>query len=212
MSSPEQACRAARLISEAMRPERGGSPSYRAYHVIEALRLASRAPVGRPYLSRRLGLGETPAKTLIGRLERLGLLKRTPKGRHATPSALEILAALQKVVHVYPARLGLFNSEGEILAIIEVLDPPEDLTGVYQLRDYLVARGCRVSIIGGIHRGGSVSLPGVPEELASKVVDFVGGLGGVNRGVIIAVPSPCIHPLYDAIIDMILDSCTVRRE
>lgn len=179
---------------------RGGSVGYSAYHVIEALRaLSSGVPLGRPRLQSTLGIGEAAVKTLLSRLEELGLAEKVPQGRGhtATPSGANHYKAVSSALTYYRLRA---TPIGEAAAIASpILDPAVDLVGVYKVRDYLVAENCKVSIVGGVVDG-VPHYPGVPEEERCSLTAWD---PGIQRGLIVIVPLDCLKKAYTGLLKLI---------
>jgi predicted transcriptional regulator len=58
----------------------GPFPSFAIYHVIKALELIAKEPVGRGRISKQLSIGEGATRTLISRLKEAGLILISKKG------------------------------------------------------------------------------------------------------------------------------------
>ncbi len=200
MSSQREACQAVEAVLRAAESSRGGSVGYTPYHVYTALKLLSeRDPLGRPRLQRLLGLGEAPVKTLLQRLEALGLAAKAGKGRgHTTTErGRRLYRRVEEVVRLYRVRA---TPLGEAIVIVTpLLEPVRDLVGVYRVRDYLVAENCRLCIIGGVDNG-IPQYPGLPEEEAGELR----GLDpGVTRGVIVVVPRECVEKAFTGVLRLV---------
>jgi hypothetical protein len=207
MSFPDQACEAAETIERASRPERGGLTGYTSGHVLIALRTLNEGPVGRPLLRRKLGLGEAPVKTMLARLESLGLVKSTGRGRILTERGKILLGRWNETVGVWSVNLRVFGVADTLVLLIRGFKPPGSLTEVYMIRDYLVQSGCRTALIGGLDNG-EPTFPGVPLEHVEMLKPY---LPSVNRGVIILAPRECETNLLDAAVRIILDYCRRKR-
>ncbi len=72
--SAEHLCSLYRLASLISEPRRGVKPAFTEQHVVALILLASWEPIGRPSLSRILGLGDTATKTLLRRTREAGLV------------------------------------------------------------------------------------------------------------------------------------------
>jgi predicted transcriptional regulator len=75
----------------------GRTPSYEEAHALKAIeRIGTGLGIGRQQLSRELGLGEGIVRTLIRRMNELGLIKVTRSGMTLTHSGLELLSEFKK--------------------------------------------------------------------------------------------------------------------
>jgi DNA-binding Lrp family transcriptional regulator len=153
-----------KLLTSLCTPSRGGSPGFTPYHVIEALKLLSREPLGRIGLASRLGIGESSARTLIERLEARGLIARSRLGVRLTREGLELLELLSRSIRVYDVDLGELSWGKAKLIVVKGVRPPAHLVEVYKIRDYIVAEGCREVMIGGFSQG-TLVYPGMPEDI-----------------------------------------------
>ncbi|MDM7275979.1 MAG: hypothetical protein P3X22_007715 [Thermoprotei archaeon] len=155
---------AARILVRVASPVKGGSPGYGVHHVIKALEILSQGPVGRVHLASRLGVGEASSRTLLERLEGEGLIRKGRWGAIVTERGLQVLRAVKDSVRVYRVNLEHIGWGEALLITIKGLKPPRDVVEVYSIRDYIVAEGCRETVIGGVE-GGSTTYPGMPPEL-----------------------------------------------
>ncbi|MCS7106920.1 MAG: hypothetical protein NZ902_02315 [Acidilobaceae archaeon] len=185
---------AAELVLKAAEPVRGGSPSYSPYHVLQALRLASSATVGRIRLSQALGIGEASAKTLIARLKELGLAEASPEGVKASEKGEEVLRAIEGSVEFSQVSLPFEGWESAVVATIREVPPPRDLVKVYTIRDKIVREGCEKVIVGG-REGGETFYPGLPDDVKA-LIDA--GLTSKREGTLIIVPESCREHLIAA--------------
>ena len=72
---PREICEFGNRIRDAVSPRRGIRPKFQEYHVVKILELLEcEEPIGRPTLTRRLGLGESSVRSLLRRLRELGLV------------------------------------------------------------------------------------------------------------------------------------------
>lgn len=198
--SHQQVCHSVRAVLTAAESRKGGSVGYTPYHVYRALHLlAKEPPLGRPRLQRELGIGEAAAKTLLSRLESLGLAVKAPGGRGHTATGKGGLyhRLLTDAIRYYRVRATPF---GDAVAIVSPIpEPVRDLVGVYHVRDYLVAEECRTCIIGGVV-GGVPQYPGVPEDERSGLDAWD---PGVQEGLIVIVPSECLEKAYTGVARLI---------
>ncbi len=198
MSSQQQACQAVRAVLEAARPARGGAVGFTAYHAYRALEaIARNQPVGRPTLTRILGLGEAPVKTLLQRLCNQGLVEKTPRGHRLTREGWGTLRALgEAVVMGDPPETPLGPSK---YLATSLLDPPRSLVDVYRVRDYLVMENCRKALIGGVEDG-SVFFPGTPGEVVAHLTEWS---PSIERGLLLIVPEECTARAYTGLLRLI---------
>jgi len=187
--------------------ERGGAPAFTEWHAFEALRIISLGETGRLSLSSGLGIGEASARTLLERLEREGLVVRTKRGRSLTEKGVAVLKALTFITTLRPCSLPQVKGfERCILAVLPVR-PPRELTEVYAIRDELVARGCRLSLIGYLE-GGVIDFPGMPCELRSIIISSITVDSPYKEGALIIVPEGCSRELMGAVIQLAYRDCS----
>jgi len=199
-------CDAARRILEVARPEKGGAPGFRAHHVLQALSLVASEPgIGRPRLQHVLGIGEAATRTLITRLVEAGLAAKAPRGVKPTSRGLEVVEALTSALREEPLIDVIAEEWGRGTAVILALTPPDTLTRVYEIRDYIVEEGCRTAVVGGLQRG-SLILPGAPEYVRERVEQ---ALASPLQGdaTLIIVPERCRDSAVNAAIRIIAESC-----
>lgn len=200
-------CELLEAVSRIVRPVRGGEPGYGIVHVMKALRLASRRPVGRPLLQRELGIGESSVKTLIRRLLEEGLVNRGVKGGIVlSESAKRLLEDLYDNVESF--EVSLWGETWEAF-ILKGVNPPVNLTEVYSLRDYIVERGCRVAVVGG-YSGGKVSFPGVTAREHQDIADAISGsVKSLSLpSLILLTPGQCREKALEAVISLLSDLCS----
>ncbi|MGC9071373.1 MAG: hypothetical protein ACP5HK_01550 [Acidilobus sp.] len=202
--SPE-ACEAIRALRRVAATERGGAPAYSEWHVIEALRIMSKGAVGRLSLSSELGIGEASARTLLTRLEEEGLVKAVGRGKSLTDRGVRVLRQLEDLLSVTACSIKDLSGFEECLKATFIGNPPVDLTQVYDLRDLLVARGCKTSLI-GYWRGEEVGFPGMPQGILDLVLRSI-SLPAEGVGGIIVVPSSCWQQLVGALAELTLRFC-----
>ena len=194
-----------RALRRVVATERGGTPGYSEWHVLEALKRMSSEPVGRLSLSSVLGIGEASARTLLTRLEEEGLVKAVGRGRTLSERGREVLEALGAVLETRRCSIqGLAGFE-ECVEAAFPYSPPTELTQVYEVRDLLVSRGCRTSLI-GFWREGDAGFPGMPPEILSLVRGAV-QFPQAGEGVILVVPSRCEPQLVGALAELALRAC-----
>ncbi len=163
---------AARLVAE---PRRGVKPAYEEYHVIAGMLLMLDSPIGRPSLSKRLGLGDTAAKTMIRRLVEHGFAERVGRsGVKLVDSLREALLAL---------RVCIYGSGSVCIAFNTCRYECSSLTDVLRLRDSLVSVGVKPVLIMCCSRG--VEAPGVPRDLLESYASFCEACNGRSLCVIV---------------------------
>lgn len=186
-------------------PVRGGSPGFTPYHVFEALRMLSREPVGRVSLALRLGIGESSARTLIERLEAHGFIKRSRSGVMVVGKGLELLESISRAITVFDVDLEGLNWGVSKLIVVWGFKPPRDLVGVFKIRDYIVAEGCREAIIGGFSNG-TLSYPGMPEEVWRIVSAKIPGDALRGEALHVIVPQAKLGEAFNGIIRMLSET------
>jgi len=150
------------LLMEALRPRRGVRPSYTLLHVFRALLILYReGPMGRRRLAQRLGIGETPARTLLRRLRDLGLADRDPAyGFYLTRRGFEEAARLAERIPVVADAGGVIGRDLRLdrAAYAGVLRGARLGGDWMRLRDVFVRRGATAAVI-AVHRGSSLRIP-----------------------------------------------------
>ncbi len=210
MQCPSEACEASKRIVEIAKPGRGGHKGFRPAHIIALLDLLlKKGRVGRPKITKLLGIGESSAKTMLKKLENAGLIAGGPKGHYLTPFGKATIEDLLQILHfrLLEAPHPIFSEGVKRIfeCTISCVDGPEDLVSVLSLRDYLVAEGCRLALIGSV-RNGSVVLPGAPGEI-EHALNALFQRDRVNRGVYISTPHYCWDSALSACIKIILIAC-----
>jgi biotin operon repressor len=212
MSRVLPACEAARILVEAARSGEGGLKGFNEYHVLEALRRMIVRPSGRPRLARELGLGEASVKTLIKTLRSMGLAVRCGTGHCASEKGRRVAGSLEGICIGSPLRVEGIGDAAIVLA--PQLRPPSRVVEVYEVRDYLVARGCKPVVVGGFWPPLTVSFPGTPPDieasLASHVLRIIEEARcgvDVDGATIAVVPAACASEAASALIEAIAGTC-----
>ncbi|MCE4616710.1 MAG: hypothetical protein F7C09_06610 [Aeropyrum sp.] len=195
-------CRLLKEVIGLSSPRRGGAPTYRLYHVVKALEHSARQPLGRHRISALLGLGEASTRTLMEWLIETGLALKRGRGIEPSEKGLKLVKAMNKLLEIQENIASPIR--GGVAVVVPTIDPPEDLTGVYKIRDYLVMEGCRISVIGGVKEGKPV-FPGLEGELASTIYEAVEDLGISDRALVIFIPRECLYNAYNAVARMVAE-------
>jgi len=93
----------------------GKAPYFIEAHIVKALMIISRKPVGRVSLARALGLGEGSIRTLIKHLEKAGLIETSREGIVLTGSGQEFVSnvksRISEIIEIPESALtiGAFN-------------------------------------------------------------------------------------------------------
>ncbi|GBF08466.1 hypothetical protein apy_01910 [Aeropyrum pernix] len=195
-------CILLKSVLEMARPRKGGTPTFTAYHAARALDLLEGERLGRQRLARSLGLGEASTRTLLEIMGELGLVEKAGRGFQPTGRGRELARTLSRVIRV---STGTANPiPGGAAIILPNIDPPEDLTSVYKIRDYLVEEGCKVAVIGGTQQGRPV-FPGVEGPPVTYIVEAVEDLGITGSSTIIFVPRTCLPQAYNAALRIVVE-------
>lgn len=193
-------CELLSTLLKATEPKRGGMPTYTAYHVVAALRESEKGPVGRQRLSRILGLGEASTRTLMEWLVETGLAVKAGRGVKPSNRGSRLVKAVEMLVSIHK---GLPSPiEGGYIVMVRGVEPPEDLTRVYSIRDYLVAEGCRLTVIGGVS-GGKPRFPGLTGDMVTLAYEAVEDLGVQGPALIVFVPQECMPLAYSALLRLL---------
>lgn len=201
-------CEAVAVLKRVTAAERGGRPGFTSWHVVEALRRLSRYELGRIALSRELGLTEASTKTLIRRLLGESLITKGDFGSRTTDRGLRLLSVLESLISPRGCSVTELGDLRSCLFITLSLEPPRDLTQVYEIRDYVVAEGCRLVVVGYLDppRLGFPGLPAQLEEAIGRAVTST-GVSGAGKGTVIVVPSTCGPALVNAVVEIIARAC-----
>jgi len=202
-----EACEALGSLRRVVATERGGAPAFTEWHALEALRRISLGEAGRLSLSSDLGIGEASARTLLDRLEREGLVVRTKRGRSLTEKGAAVLKALTSITTLRPCSLPQVKEFERCFLTVLPVRPPRELTEVYVIRDELVARGCRLSLIGYLEEG-VIDFPGMPCELRSTIISSITVDSPYDEGALIIVPEGCSRELMGAVIQLAYRDCS----
>ncbi len=205
MLSLQRACQAVRAVLKAAEGVRGGSPAFNAYHIYRTLAILEKGgPVGRPTLARELGLGESPVKTLLQRLEDLGLAIKTGRGHVLSDDGWRIIRSLRDVIIMGKAPRSPLGDSMFIAS--PLVRSPKNLVDVYNIRDYIVGEECRTTLIGGIESG-VPHYPGAPIEAIENLRDWA---PGIDEGVIVIVPEACIDKAFTGLVKLIRKEYCLR--
>jgi len=203
----EDVCKAAEMIVKLSQSQsRGGAPSFTPYHIIEFLKAASQGSIGRPSLQRTLGLGEASIKTLILRLRDADLITHKGKGHETTERGRNVINYISNLInykHINFDIPGLWD-EDSIVVNSPCIKPPKTLTEVYFIRDYLVSSGCRMSVIGGAHKG-YLKFPGVPGYIANELRIMLSDYK--LDGLVVVAPLTCVSSVVSGILKAVIDLC-----
>jgi biotin operon repressor len=208
-TSREGACRGLEVLARIAEPQRGGETGYTIFHAVKLLEKLCEEPMGRPKITRLLGLGESSVKTLLRRLKEAGLVVEERRGHRATPRGCTLasyLAGRVKAARLAVEEQGLreLGGWGEIALIaVAGVEPPEDLVGVYSFRDQLVIDSCKTSIIGGVNRG-VYTFPGLPGDMSSGLERVARRAGvGVERGLIVLVKGEDLPKAFSSMVKIL---------
>ncbi|MCE4610453.1 MAG: hypothetical protein F7B17_00590 [Desulfurococcales archaeon] len=210
MGGEEEPCKLARVLVEVSEPERGGAPGFTPYHVLEALKLLSRKSMGRPALQRALGLGEGSVKTMVAKLREKGMVERVGKGLKVTSAGARVAEVLTAILTytIFKEEVPGLWEEDTLITCLSCAPAPRNLTEVYKVRDYLVAEGCRVSLVGGAVGPGYYVLPGVPDYIGRHVVDVLDAIRA--RGLVVLTPASCTPQTVSAILKLLAFECPCK--
>ena len=111
----------------------GKAPYFIEAHIVKALMIISRKPVGRMNLAKALGLGEGSIRTLVKHLEKAGLIETSREGIILTSSG-------QKLVSKMKSRIS------------EIIDIPKSALTVGAFNVALVVRGAADSVKAGLEQ------------------------------------------------------------
>ncbi|MDP8002603.1 MAG: hypothetical protein ACP5I6_02735 [Caldisphaera sp.] len=206
MYCQQQDCEAVGQIINLIKPEKGGSPAFNAYHVIETLKILKNKHVGRPYLSQYFNLGEASIKTLFKRLKYQGLITQIGRYNILTDKGNFVLNQIESKLNLFESKLKIENLENCLILILH-MDPPKDLTSIHGIRDEIIANNCKLVVVGFIDNN-LIGFPGLPDELQDELINCSKQYtANVNRGVIIITPKYCLQSIYSFFIFMVNDCC-----
>ncbi len=122
-------------------PKRGASPNYSDFQVIMALFNIGQNPLGRKTLGELLGVGEGTARTMIEKLQDIGLVKASPTGCYLTKRGNKMLEELKKRVSHHPKiDVGYITLGKENSAVI-VRDAAHKVKSGMTQRDAAISAG-----------------------------------------------------------------------
>ncbi|MDD2777482.1 MAG: hypothetical protein PHY36_03480 [Methanocellales archaeon] len=122
-------------------PKRGASPNYSDFHVIMAFFNIGKNPLGRKTLGELLGIGEGTARTMIEKLQDIGLVKASPTGCYLTKKGNKRLEELKKRVSHHPkVDVGYITLGRENSAVI-VRDAAHKIKSGMTQRDAAISAG-----------------------------------------------------------------------
>ncbi len=91
-----------KITRELSTPKRGALPNYSDFHVVMVFFNIGKSNLGRKALAELLGVGEGTARTLIEKLQDIGLVKASPTGCYLTNKGNKMLEELKKRVSHHP--------------------------------------------------------------------------------------------------------------
>lgn len=86
----------------------GPSTTFSMFHIFYALEMLSQQPIGRNKLAGLLGVGEGAIRTIIGRLQKAGLIKISKEGCSLTEKGLKIW---KKFEESFPSRVEIDKND-----------------------------------------------------------------------------------------------------
>jgi predicted transcriptional regulator len=111
----------------------GKAPYFIEAHIVKALMIIGRKPVGRVNLAKALGLGEGSIRTLIKHLEKAGLIETSREGMVLTGSGQELVSTVKS-------------------RISEIIDIPKSALTVDAFNVALAVRGAADSVKAGLEQ------------------------------------------------------------
>ncbi len=141
-------------------PRRGVRPAFEVKHVIALILVALNEPIGRPSISRILGLGDTATKTLVRRAREEGLIVGV--GRRGVLTVKEVASLIEALRPCMTEHCVSFYVGCEPWCeSVSRLEP------LLRLRDELVKLGLNIRLIACCSRG--VRVPGADESIVKEV-------------------------------------------
>ncbi|MDI6639465.1 MAG: hypothetical protein QMC77_00620 [Methanocellales archaeon] len=130
-----------KIAKELSTPRRGLSPNYSEFHVILTFFILGECPMGRKALAERLALGEGTARTLIEKLQGMGLVRTSPTGCHLTKKGNEMLADFKKRVLYRPKIETGMITLGKANSAVLIRDSAKLIKSGMEQRDAAVSAG-----------------------------------------------------------------------
>jgi len=146
----------------------GRAPYFIEAHIVKALMVISRKPVGRMSLAKALGLGEGSIRTLIKHLEKAGLIETSREGIVLTGSGQEFVSTVKsrisEIIEVPKSALtvGAFN-----VAVL-VRGAPDSVKAGLEQRDAAIKVGAQGATT-LIFSNGKLSMPSTNEDVFKKL-------------------------------------------
>lgn len=157
------------LDSVASRKELGPSPTFNQLHVLEALEiLGSEGPTGRIKLSRKLGLGEGSARTMLKHMRLAGLIEGARTGYSLTRRGLKIYRYFRENVR---GPVSLPKTEitfGDYNVAFLVRDAAKGVKFGVEQRDAAIMVGAQGAVT-LICKDGSLVMPGVEGDCLKEL-------------------------------------------
>lgn len=166
---------ALRTIERVLKAEGKVKPSFDEYYVLKALMmLAEEEPVGRQLLSRKLGIGEASARTLIKRLRGEGLITvdavggcfLSEKGRELLA---DVKSVIKRVEFLRTDRLGSMSLDKVACAVV-IANGRELLNRglkISDLRDEVIRFGGSAALV-VVVEGGRAILPADAGQVSTE--------------------------------------------
>ncbi len=150
MEIPKDVCEFGEKIRDIVKPRRGIKPKFQEYHVIKTLMLLEHeGPIGRPTLSKRLGLGESSVRSLLRRLRELGLVSVDEVGgAYLTNEGREFIGRWHRILRLLD-EVSIESTRWPIVAR-GIISKSWDIIrrlGILNVRDIAVRRGAMGLII-----------------------------------------------------------------
>jgi predicted transcriptional regulator len=146
----------------------GKAPYFIEAHIVKALMIISRKPVGRVSLAKALGLGEGSIRTLIKHLEKAGLIETSREGIVLTGSGQEFVSTVKsrisEIIEVPQSALTVGASNVAVL----VRGAADSVKAGLEQRDAAIKVGAQGATT-LIFSNGRLSMPSTNEDVFKKL-------------------------------------------
>jgi predicted transcriptional regulator len=146
----------------------GKSPYFIEAHIIKALMIIGRRPIGRVNLAKALGLGEGSIRTMIKHLEKAGLIETSREGIVLTDSGQELVSAVKsrisEIIEVPKSALTVGASNVAVL----VRGAADSVKAGLEQRDAAIKVGAQGATT-LVFSSGGLSMPSTNEDVFEKL-------------------------------------------
>lgn len=141
----------------------GPSPTFSVFHMVLAIELIAKKPIGRNALAERLKVGEGAVRTIISRLRDADLVKTSKAGCSLTKKGVSVwkeYASILKKFEIGKSEL----TEADYNSVVLVKDRGHKLKAGMEQRDAAVKAGAKNATT-IVYKRGCLTIPSVSENV-----------------------------------------------